>query len=354
LGELLQPGHKVLYRRNDLDPPDRWFLGLGYFDGSVACVWPGTLRSVPSSPDLKYFELDVSWEQPLFKAVVDVKSPHARAYSMKFRSPMWQMVRIKNCKMDPAVRLFADGAEASLLEIAAQEAFYNLGISFLSRLADHIGCELSAGTSGNLCATVCTLVKFVLECSDEATMHYVAKRFQVNDHAAIFMNACLDLDECLEVLDIHDARKIHEQQKEAKTSLADLKLFEKDFAERRRAIALAVPKAKATAKGKAAPKAAPRVPLPNLISHDQAKLYIPLGSSIWRGRIKRYWSAHAPPRARISEPWASSERAALHQIYIRMWTQHLQRTGESWDAYPWDLAEASHAVEMADVVDADV
>ena len=87
LGELLQPSHKLLYRRNDLDPPDRWFLGLGYFEGSVACVWLGTLRSVPSSPDLKYFELDVSWEQPLFKAVVDVKSPHARAYSMKFRSP---------------------------------------------------------------------------------------------------------------------------------------------------------------------------------------------------------------------------------------------------------------------------
>jgi hypothetical protein len=227
-------------------------------------------------------------------------------------------------------------------------------MSFFTRSAEHIGCELFVRASGNLCATVCALVKFVLECSDEATMHYVAKRFQVNDHAAMFMNAYLDLDECLEVLDIHDARKIHEQQKEAKTSLADLKLFEKDFAQRRRAIAMAVPKAKAKAKGKATPKAAPRVPRPNLISHDQAKLYIPLGSSIWRGRIKRCWNAHVPPRARISEPWASSERAALHQIYIRMWTQHLQLTGQTWEACPWDLAIASHAAEMADVVDADV
>jgi hypothetical protein len=256
---------------------------------------------------------------------------------MKWRSPFWMAQTLGGVDLPTeGVHLFVNGAEDSLIVVAAHEAFFNMKISALGQIFAQVELIAPAECAGNLCLTVFNLVQMVLSCSDEVAIDIVAKRFASNDIGIAGMNACLDMDACLEVLDDQDARKIHQEQKEVETTLQELQLFEQDFVTRRRRINDAkLAAAKAAPKGKAKAKAKAKVTLPNDIAQTDAKIYIPPSSSIWRGRVKRCWNGHVPPRARISEPWADDEMASLHIILKRMWQQHIDLNGLTWLACPW-------------------
>ena len=182
-------------------------------------------------------------------------------------------------------------------------------------------------------------------------MTIVGKRFEHIDASLHFMDQLLDMDECLEVLDEYDARKVHQEQKTCAESLQDMKAFEKDFIAKRRQLELdrlaALPKAKAKPKAKAAPAVAKAI-VPNKITQNHANKYMPPGASLWRGRQKRTWNAHVQGRSRISEPWADDEHLALLQILGRSWQLWIDMRGKSWNDCPWDLAQAVEAAR-ADV-----
>ena len=153
---------------------------------------------------------------PQFKAVLDL-GRKAKACNLVFRSPIWQMHNIRAyTKLKLAVRLFVDGEKDTLVRTMADAAWYNLKLSFLTPFAQLLQdppCKLPPECNGNLCVTVFHMTKKVLKLSDQEAMMKVAKRFQVNDAMNMYLEDLLELDECLEVLDGQDAKKVNADQK---------------------------------------------------------------------------------------------------------------------------------------------
>ena len=73
-------------------------------------------------------------EEPRFHALVDIREKACTVKRLKWRSPAWQK---RNLKIDkhPALRLFVVGQATTFLKAASEEAFWDLPLDFLQRLA---------------------------------------------------------------------------------------------------------------------------------------------------------------------------------------------------------------------------
>ena len=285
-------------------------------------------------------------------ACVDL-SDKSRACTVRRRSVLWQKKNLPpGALLYPRLRLVVEIGPETLDVCAAWQAWGTLKDPSLTDFAEELKIDLPPDAAGNLCRTCFYMIKATLKLDDLATMDIVAQRFSEQDRTAAFLDQCLDMDECLEVLDMQDARKVHQEQADSVTTLKEMKVFENDFEKFRRKLQDDLNAQTAKGKGKGRPPALPKPkPLPNLISQQQARLYIPPGSHIWRGRVKRMWHGHVPPRRRISEPWGQNERVALVRIYLRMWRQHCVLRGLPWESVPWKLEEAAAAAEAASAED---
>lgn len=236
----------------------------------------------------------------------------------------------------PSVRLLSSSGPMSLARASAKKCFWRLDTSFLQKLRDHLPDIEPSPAEGGECDLLFNMVTGILKCSDLEGLDVLKQRLALNDTAALFASNLIEMDECLEVMDPRDVQKVHHDQEDAVTHQRSHALFSSDF--RQKVVTIrakaAGPKPKAKAKGKAV--AAPLRPhVAAEISHASAKTMLPKGCSIWRGLTKHTWNAHVPPRPRISEAWDGNQEASLTRILKRIWAQHLELEGKSWDDCPF-------------------
>jgi hypothetical protein len=79
------------------------------------------------------------------------------------------------------------------------------------------------------------------------------------------------------------------------------------------------------------------------ISQQEAKKWLPPDTTyaVWRARTGRAgWCGHAPPMPRVSCTFgdgATTCKAALREVLVRLWETYLDRTGQTWEACPHEF-----------------
>lgn len=195
--------------------------------------------------------------------------------------------------------------------------------------------------------TLFHIIKEVLECDDTRALDILLIRVASNDTMANCVNEPLCVDEALEVVGPRDAKANRKEQAAGKDGAVSRETFIKDFRRKlieKSGVKKLVPK---SVVGKALAKAlAARLPVPARVTQQEAKAWLPPGSSVWRALGPYAWGGHCPPRPRISEPWASDANAALCRSIQRLWGIRLVMRGETWDACPHTFRRSGARVRV--------
>lgn len=331
LGSMCDISHKLAFRLKSAENQQVWFFALEHFEHSAVLCWPGTLKRVGGVFSACFWEPDLGIEKPVLEAIVDLED--VEAVSLEWRSPSWQYHNALEFYRSHAkeCRLFVQQGPHDLATIVAQSAFWTLGATWLSKLADHVGVDVGPDSS-NLCSVVFALVQKYTGLSDEATMDIVAQRFAYNDASSVCQAQMMELDAAIDVMDARDVKKFEE----AKDTIQREKKAHEDFRQQYQERRQNIQRAKSGGKGQGKKKDK----LPCSIEQTAANKYMPPGGSVWRGLTKATWNAHVPPRKRISEPWGMSEQGSLRRLLYRAWEQHLELKSLGWDSCPWDFDEA--------------
>ena len=206
LSECLTSGNWFIFRNKVTMDEGVWYLGLAHFPGSASACWSGTLKSIEGEPNLEYFVFDVLEELPL-RAILDLGDDTV-AVRLKWRSPLWQMRNVARYEALPLqVRLFKIGEIFPLRRILAQAAFFDLTLPIVTLYADCLELPLPQHVSGSLAKSLFYLVQAIEKCSDEDAATIISQRFAFGDAQEPYLIRCLEMDECLEVMDEQDVKK---------------------------------------------------------------------------------------------------------------------------------------------------
>ncbi len=211
----------------------------GWASSKVRAPLDGHASQVPGdAKDLRWVEFIQDVKEPSLAIVNNEET--VVACSVKWRSWLWQYHTCKSpashdhLGRPPIPRLFVQHGPEPLIKIAARCAFWTMPVTDLQKIAQHRNIEL--GAVSNLCDMVCSLVQKTLQCSDDETMQIATQRLATNDVSASFSKELLELDEALDCMDQHDAKRIHQQQHEVRISEDERRVFVQHFQARRRAI----------------------------------------------------------------------------------------------------------------------
>lgn len=332
--EMFDASHKLLFRLPDVHAEDQWFYALGFFRNSSVIAWPCTLVRLRDS-DSCFVEFDQPGVEPILIGVFQVERVSACSVRwVSWAAQMKEFTRLGDRQQlaTPAIRAFVDGKPEALCKVAAKKAFWSLKVPFLTTLANHLGLELSGCSS--LCEVVFRMVQGVLGVDDLECANILSLRLARNDISATYSQQITNLDEAIDCMDAHDAKRVKEEQREVENERRERAVFVSEYGVRRRAIDDSRLAGRRKAKAKAKSAAAPTRPVfEGVIPQSVAKGFLPVGASIWKDRTRGAWNAHVPPRARVSEPYADNEALALHRILRRAWLQHLEINGLDFPAH---------------------
>lgn len=142
LGTFLRHEHQIMARRAmPVDSP--WHFVLGPVGDSAVLLWPAQQVTVGAagapSGEVTYWQPVIPLETPCLAVVSCLSSWLAAPF--EWRSPAWASCH--HGMLDLPVHLLPvqNGAEDSLLRIAARRAFWDLDLAVLQRVSAHIGCE---------------------------------------------------------------------------------------------------------------------------------------------------------------------------------------------------------------------
>lgn len=187
--------------------------------------------------------------------------------------------------------------------------------------------------SGSLCSVLASVVSNFLECDETQTLGILSLRLPDHECCNAFSSAVQEIDEAVEVLAQFDHEAAKQEQEIATTRLAAKADFQKAYAERRQAWRLAkeIKRQRGSAKGPMN-----KGDLPTEMTQAQAKRFIPLGCTIWRGLVQGSWQGHCEPLARVHESWRRSRKPeAMRRVIRTLWEQHITKHGLDNSACPW-------------------
>ena len=322
LGKLWHVKHKFVFKKVG---SEEWFLALDYFQDSTVVAWPCEYKKF-NGTEVEYLQL-ASPAAPKFFAVFDLREWHGA--SVTPRSWLWQTQNMPGTTKDvtPGTRLVVSGPEGPIIEVAAREAFWSLGMSFLGSLAAVPGLGLQASassSSGSLLAVLMGLVMQNLQIGEEEALKICAKRFANNDIDMSYADGLLNMDDALQLLDKSDQERIQQEQQHVRSEQTSLDNFTKEYTEKKRSIG-----GSAAKRPRTGPKAG-KVLVPACIRQADAKKFIPPGTSIWVGNTSQSWNGHCPPRRRIYAPWKNydeGEAGAVKNVIYRLWQQYSALNG---------------------------
>ena len=140
----------------------------------------------------------------------------------------------------------------------------------------------------------------------------------------------MEIDEALEVLEEQDRKLIKAERDRALAERQELSHFTASYELQARRVHPAEP----PKKGKKHVDPQPLV-LPHHLSQQEAKRFIPQGSSIWVATAGA-WCGHMPPYRRNFESLAKhgTSEAALRYLLRTLWSQKCKITGEDTSSCP--------------------
>ena len=101
--------------------------------------------------------------------------------------------------LSPKIRLVVTSGPLPLLTIAAQQCFWDMTLAFLNKLMKYKDMEPPSNT-GDPCSTLFSMLKQILDCSDEDVVSILCKRLAINDQKTVFAEELINCDEGIELL----------------------------------------------------------------------------------------------------------------------------------------------------------
>ena len=321
LGGFVCAKHKIMINHSG----DEWSFGLNHFADSAAMGWPAFKGAAGGQ---LWFLPDHGATQPEFFVITDPRK--IKACTFQWRCPAWQAEHgaDKNVLIQHvAIRAFADGPVASLLEVAAHKSFWSLDVNWLKKVAIHIKLQVPSGAT--LFETLMALCTSVLNIDEFSAMEIVCMRLAAMKDKDKFCDDLVQCDEACDVLDANDIKAFNTEKKERMEHQETTKDFTREYGDRRKAMAKArakgAPRAKARA---AAASATPRLPPVGQIPHHEAKRWCPEGAFVWRSLKTGGWNGHMEPFKRISRSWARyGEDESLRMVLEGLWEQCCEKHG---------------------------
>lgn len=231
------------------------------------------------------------------------------------------------------------GPPEPILTVAAKHAFWMLPKTTLDAWSKELVVEQPSGA--DLFTTLWNLVERVLQPIGENDIMDILMRRLAN-------LAARERPGTEELMQLDEGNKLFTKEEEAdlrvdRKPIVAERVVAKSFAKRwtEKRAALPRPKAKASSKGKGAPKGAcrsargaqskylPRVPA-GQFTQAQVRQPTPDGGSLWIGNSRGNWNGHYPPFQRCSAFWAQhGQRGACLVVLRTLWRQHLVSHGLS-------------------------
>jgi len=323
------------------------FFAIGSCPGSSGLGWPAEEIHVPGYADRRCWvpsKTPPSEHREVFLVLLDLHQ--WEAVSFEWRSPVWQQLEFPRAagKWPESIRAISDKGQdwKPLLETAARAGFWTLDKdSSLKPIAAACGLELMEGST--VFETTFQLVKHVLSCSDEECVPIMQLRAaMVDDHEAACLDALLEMDECVGMLDKEEEQDMRQVQAKAKIKKADYIEFLSEYRRKRQEV-MPAPKAvkgrgRGRGRGSSSATYAPTYPpIPHdMITQPMAKSLAPPGGAIWRGLFNGTWQCYYKPFPRKSVLWtrAGDSNAACLECLKYMWELHLGELGLDTTACP--------------------
>ncbi len=322
VGEVGDLKHRLVVRLPDLGSAGHtWYLAMHSFPKSSVLLWPVEKRILEGG--VVNFHLLTEVSEPKLRPLYTL-GEGTLAASVKWRSPVWQF---RHClatrALPPAVRLFQDGPADKLENIASRAAWWNLPRSTLAHFAKDLGIATeSAPSEFDL---VWALAEGTLKTTHAQTLDICHRRVaRGNDNEAV-MDAILEVDEAVQVLDRHDFERVKDAKKHTEYVRANVTEFKSHYSTKASKVAADGPKAK---RAKALLK---KFVLPHHISQADAKRFLPPATSVWRDLARGGWCGHCPPNSRLSESFdkhAGSSDDAFRALLVRLWIQNAEKVGQ--------------------------
>lgn len=346
LGTMLNSKHHILVQKKvpaDIYPKPPWLFPLAQVGSSSVLCWPAEERSftISGSEVLYYSPAGVPGTDVagLFITIFDPNDWIAKDFVWK--SPFGQAMQHPEAENLPAawslVAWEKEGTHAaSLMKVAARNAFWEFDTSWLSWFAWFCDIQVPAGTK--LFDMLMLMVQGILECSSKEAVIIVRQRLGVQRrHNPSEIDEMLETDcrhWCFDKSDHADLQKDIDITKSKQQDEAD---FEQMYWQKCKELKLdldmpAAGKGRKARRGHTAPGSIPAGELTQV----QAKAFTPPQSSIWRSNADSGWAGHLPPyKRRHFSGFKLGHRGALLLCLKDLWSKHIILHGLAADACPW-------------------
>lgn len=230
--------HGCVFKNKD-EPYSVWHLALCYFSDSAIHGWPCCKNRLPYG-SATFFEPIQSNTGPKAFAIFDLDCWEACSFDRKswlFRAFSHPLA---SAKMPVGLRFLCTYGPEPVVKIAARQAFWNLGMVWLSHLAHRLGLAVAgSSSSGSLSNLLFALVQHILKVDDAVTMTICCKRLGINDVDLPCAEGVLQLDEAIEILEKPDHQAVQAENTHLATQHDTRKIFTREYQENNKAITAA-------------------------------------------------------------------------------------------------------------------
>eukprot|EP00971_Amphidinium_carterae_P046864 923177-Amphidinium_carterae.3 len=240
------------------------------------------------------------------------------AIAFSWQSPLGQAHSNQKSLANAAGIRARPQATGSLKVVAAQMGFWKLSKSFMERFAKEV--VMVEVVKDSLFQTVFAVVQKILLVADEKVLDICVKRMGAMDCERAWNDCLLECDEAALSLDKNDQAILIDQKKELQKALHNVKSFKKELKEKvKETKSTKVKKRRTTSKTESS-TSKPTSVKEGRIPHEEAKLYCPEGTYVWRCKQSGSWRGVMPGFPGISRAWSKyTEDVALFLVVQALW-----------------------------------
>ena len=219
LGSFVNSRHFIVFRRS---APFRlafdWHIGLFNYNDTAAAAWPVQIACFPvqaAGPNIApvlYVKFGECID-PVFLPICDWTGITGHHYYWASWGKQSELVPLLSTSCAPAVRMLIDGPEIPLKQLAAERAWFTLGVADIDNIASHLRAPPDVKShDGTLLDAGVKLTQHVLQCGEGKALDIMSQRIKVMDDSCTVIDEFMELDEAANNLTAEDEKKTQDRE----------------------------------------------------------------------------------------------------------------------------------------------
>jgi hypothetical protein len=133
--------------------------------------------------------------------------------------------------------MLIDGPEIPLKQLAAERAWFTLGVADIDSIASHLRAPPDVKShDGTLLDAGVKLTQHVLQCGEGKALDIMSQRIKVMDDSCTVIDEFMELDEAAKNLTAEDEKKLKTEKRDLIDKQHDFHTFKQAFHARRAAV----------------------------------------------------------------------------------------------------------------------